>query len=208
MALEFGRRLPSVQSKKIDRSTSSAAFLTSLVGGALDGYEMTATVTFIDYNKQTINYSFEINAVTPAAALTVLKDTVLPMFGIRAAGAANLQGLQMMSYSLTIRQEIGFSDNIQPVYGNQREMFGVIQFPVDGEIVEHRFPNPDNTVLDPNDKRYLNVAAPAIVDYVTLFTALAPGNSLLVRGKRPGNPQKMFMRHSESRVQVEAVRIG
>jgi len=205
MALEFGRRLPSIPSKKVRRN-SSLNFAADLVGGATGGYEMTASVTFLDYNKQSINYSFEINSASPATALTLLTGTVLPMFGIRVGG--NLQGLQMLSYTLSIHQEIGFSDNIQPVYGNQREMFGVIQFPVDGEIVEHRFPNPDDSILDPADKRYLNAGATALVAYIALFTTLAPGNTLLLRGKQPGTPQKMFMRHNESRVQVESVRIG
>jgi hypothetical protein len=207
MALEFGRRLPGIPSKKVRRDVDSATFKLDLVGGATGGYEMTATVVFMDYNKQTVNYSFEINSATPATALTLLTGTILPLFGIQAAGG-NLQGLQMLSYTLSIHQEIGFTDNIQPVYGNQREMFGVIQFPVDGEIVEHRFPNPDDSILDIADKRYLNPAATALAKYIALFTTLAPGNTLLLRGKQPGTPQKMFMRHTESRVQTESVKIG
>jgi len=205
MALEFGKRLPSIPSKKVRRDSS-----TNFGIDTTPGYEMTATVVFMDYNKQTVNYTFELVAATPAAALTALTGTILPLFGVVATG--NLQGLQMLSYTLSIHQEIGFSDNIQPVYGNQREMFGVLQFPVDGEIVEHRFPNPSNGILDPVDKRFLTTDAvttptcAALNSYIALFTAVAP--TLQIRGKKPGNPQKMFMRHSESRIQVEALKIG
>ncbi len=210
MALQFGRRLPSIPSKKVRRDVDAPTFLLDMVGGAADGYEVTASVTFMDYNKQTVNYTFEVVGATPLAAHTALKNTVLPMFGITASG--NLQGLQMLSYTFSIHQEIGFTDNIQPVYGNQREMFGVIQFPVEGELVEHRFPNPDNGILDPADKRYLTTDAAttptcaALNSYIALFTSATP--TLLMRGKKPGSPQKMFMRHSKSRVQVESVAIG
>jgi len=212
MALVFGKRLPGIPSKKIRRDLS-ANFLADLVGGAAGGYETTASVTFIDYNKQTTNYNFDILAATPAAALTALQGIVLPAFGVTAAG--HLQGLQMLSYTMSIHQEIGDDDdgvtNPAPSYGHQREMFGVLAFPVDGEIVEHQFPNPTDLMLDPNDKRYLNldpanVGSLPLRNYITLFTSATP--TLQIRGKKPGAPQKGFMRHRESRVQTENTKIG
>jgi len=214
MTLLFGKRLPGIPSKKVRRD-SQVNFKADLVGGAPGGFEMTATVTFMDYNKQTIGYNFDIVATDPANALVKLTTLILPAFAVTADG--QLQGLQMLSYTLSIHQEIGddgaVPTNPVPIYGCQREMFGVLAFPVDGEIVEHQFPNPANQILDVNDKRYLsldfsvaNVNSIPLADYIALFTSATP--ALQIRGKKPGAPQKAFMRHRESRVQTESIKIG
>jgi len=205
MALVFRKRLPAIPSKKVRRTLVPADFLADTVAGE----ELTASVTFMDYNKQTITYSFDVVAVDAAAAQTVLTTKILPALAETAAGI-KLQGLQMLSYSLTIHQEIGddnaYPKNPQPAYGHQREMHGVLTFPVNGELVEHKFPNPTDMVLEPTDKRYLSFVAQPLIDYIALFTGATP--SLQIRGFKPGAPQKGFMRHTESRVQTESVKIG
>ena len=200
MPLEFGRRKPSVASSDVRRDSSANFALDATVGA----YEMSATVNFQDYNKQTKSYTFDLVATSPATALSVLVGTVLPVFGINSTG--NLQGMQMLSYTLSIHQEIGFEDNPQPVYGHQREMFGVIQFPVGGKLVDHFFPTPTDAVLDASDKKYLNMAAVPLANYIALFTGATP--ALQIRGQKPGTPQRAFIRHKESQTQTETIKIG
>jgi hypothetical protein len=199
MGLIFGKRRGSIPSKLIKRNW----LIDFLPFVFLNTFEITAIITFMDYNQQTMTLSFEINAADPTSALDIVRFQLLPAF----TADKNLQGLTILNYTLTIRQEIGGSDGATmpiPQYGNQREMYGVLQFPVNGEVVEVRIPNPNEAVLLPTDKRYLDLNHPALTPLIALYTS----GTLLVRGQTPGNPIQGYIRHTDSKTETKKTKIG